>query len=156
MYRVLPRRNVRPSGWAWFWPHQSFWLPHQRNRAMEGMGGRYAERAWGEHWCRCHSQRGGNQAATNPTDTKGQFTQVPMLHWIMLVLALVAAQQNARIDSDLILVFLCAALLGMVTKIHEFMTNFILWTSPKPVNIDNLWRLRAHAHTHTHTHLWKN
>ena len=30
--------------------HQSFWLPRQRNRAMEGMGARYAERAWGEHW----------------------------------------------------------------------------------------------------------
>ena len=25
------------------------WFPHQRNRAMEGMGGHYAERAWGEH-----------------------------------------------------------------------------------------------------------
>ena len=53
--RVLPRMKWRPSGWAWFgrslWPHQSFWFPHQRNRAMEGMGGHYAERAWGEHWC---------------------------------------------------------------------------------------------------------
>ena len=52
--RVLPRIKWRPSGWAWFgrslWPHQSFWFPHQRNRAMEGMGDRYAERAWGEHW----------------------------------------------------------------------------------------------------------
>ena len=54
--RVLPRIKWRPIGWAWFgrnlWPHQSFWFPHQRNRAMEGMGGRYAERAWGEH-CTC-------------------------------------------------------------------------------------------------------
>ena len=52
--RVLPRIKWRPSGWAWFgrslWPHQLFWLPHQRNRPMEGMGGRYAESAWGEHW----------------------------------------------------------------------------------------------------------
>ena len=42
-YKVLPRMNSRPSEWAWFGrslrPHQSFWLPHQRNRAMEGMGG---------------------------------------------------------------------------------------------------------------------
>ena len=54
--RVLPRINWRPSEWAWFgrslWPHQSFWLPHQRNKAVEGMGGHYAERAWVEH-CLC-------------------------------------------------------------------------------------------------------
>ena len=53
--RVLPRIKWRPSGWAWFGrslrPQQSFWLPHQRNRAMEGMGGCYAERTWGEHRC---------------------------------------------------------------------------------------------------------
>ena len=52
--RVLPRINIGLSGWVWFgqslWPHQSLWLPHQRNEVMEGMGGRYAERAWGEHW----------------------------------------------------------------------------------------------------------
>ena len=42
IYRVLHRRNLRPSGWACFgqslWPHQLFWLPHQRNKAVESMG----------------------------------------------------------------------------------------------------------------------
>ena len=40
--RVLPRNNLRHSGWVWFgwslWPHQSFWLLHQRNMDIEGMG----------------------------------------------------------------------------------------------------------------------
>ena len=50
--RVLLRINVRPSGWAWF--GRSLW-PHQRNQAMEGMGGggRYAERAWENTACTC-------------------------------------------------------------------------------------------------------
>ena len=56
-FGVLPRIKQRASRWAWFglslWPHQSFWFQHQRNRAMDGMGGRYAERAWGEHWTFC-------------------------------------------------------------------------------------------------------
>ena len=76
MYRVLPRIKWRPSGWAWFgrslWPHQSFWFPHQRNRAMEGMGGRYAERSWGEHWyiSPLPSLRWGSVWARNKMDGK--------------------------------------------------------------------------------------
>ena len=43
------RKNLRQMGWVWLgrslWPHQSFWSPHQRNMDIEGMRGRYAERA---------------------------------------------------------------------------------------------------------------
>ena len=39
-FRVLPRKNLMHSGWAWFgqslWPHQSFWLQHQKNMDIEG------------------------------------------------------------------------------------------------------------------------
>ena len=38
-----PQENLRHSGWAWFGrnlcPHQPFWLPHQRNMDIEGVGG---------------------------------------------------------------------------------------------------------------------
>ena len=35
--------------WTEFVTTSIIWLPHQRNRTMEGIGGHYAERAWGEH-----------------------------------------------------------------------------------------------------------
>ena len=41
--RVLCRKILRHSGWAWFgrslWPHQLFRLLHQKNMDIEGMGG---------------------------------------------------------------------------------------------------------------------
>ena len=42
-FRVLPRKTLR-----WAWPGLGLW-PHQRKIYIEGMGGRYAERAWEEH-----------------------------------------------------------------------------------------------------------
>ena len=40
--RVLPRTISSPSGQVCFgqglWPHQSYLLPHQRNKTIEGMG----------------------------------------------------------------------------------------------------------------------
>ena len=40
--RVLPRPNLRHSGWAWsgrsLWPHQSFWLPHQEIWILKAWG----------------------------------------------------------------------------------------------------------------------
>ena len=49
-FRALPRIKLRPSGWACLGGVcDHIWLPHQRNKAVEGMGGRWAERAWGEH-----------------------------------------------------------------------------------------------------------
>ena len=54
LFRGLPSINWRPSRWAWFGrsllPHQSFWSPHQRSKVVEGIGSRYADRAWGEYW----------------------------------------------------------------------------------------------------------
>ena len=48
------RKILRHSGWAWLgrglWPYQTFWLPHQRNMDIEGMGGPLCWKAWREHW----------------------------------------------------------------------------------------------------------
>ena len=45
---------------------------------------------------------------------------------IALALALIAMQQNARIDSEPILAFLCIAFLRLVTKHYKFMKIFAL------------------------------